>query len=310
MCVDGGVDVARALDVESQIDPAENYTWLDFVKETHRFNYKTVYHALDDLLPKLKKVVSKITAGKGFVMVKDGLAEPFTMKEAASLEHTVTYWIDCGNGEQTLKTIPLQKFMEEHLNLMSCFNKVVFKPNDVALQPREFNTWGGFQAKLVTNIDMDKVNPWLGHIRDVWANGDEHTYRYIMSWFKQGFTSPETPCGVALLIRGDQGAGKTMVADFVADHVYGRTLSLTTTGLDSILARFNKCIMSRVFINVNELCTINESFHVAFDKLKPLITDKTLQIEPKFGEHLQIQNCANFLLSTNHTFTVKFAGSI
>ena len=36
-----------------------------------------------------------------------------------------------------------------------------------------------------------------------------------------------------------------------------------------------------------------------------MITDKKLQIEPKYGEHITIQNCANFLCTTNHSFTVK-----
>jgi hypothetical protein len=68
--------------------------------------------------------------------------------------------------------------------------------------------------------------------------------------------------------------------------------------------------MSRVFININELCTVNESFHSAFDKIKPMITDKYLQIEPKFGEHITIQNCANFLCTTNHRFTMKLEGNV
>ena len=304
-CAKGGADVAREMQVESEVDPKDNYCWLDFVKETHMLPYRDLYHAMDEVLPKVKRLLSVVAQGKLVVMVKDNIDNPYAMKELKDLFHTVCYYVVNSKGDKVLNEQRLSKFIEINLNLLPCFSNIVFKPNGVELNPWELNTWAGFRAKPVETINMEMVNPWLTHIRDVWADGNDQYYRYILSWIKHIVSHPERPSEIALIIKGAQGIGKTMVAQFLATHVFGKAISLTTTGLDSILGRFNKCIMSRVFINVNELTTVNESFHSAFDKLKPLITDHELQIEPKFCEQIKIQNCANFLCTTNHDFTVK-----
>ena len=143
------------------------------------------------------------------MIIKDNADNPYAIKDDSMLVHTVDYL----GPKARVVSVPLAKFIKDHLNLLPCFTNLVFKPNNVGLGERELNTWAGFNAKLVTKVDMDKVEPWLNHVRDVWADGDELIYRYIMSWIKQVATHPERPSGVALAIRGEQSTGKTMVAD-------------------------------------------------------------------------------------------------
>ena len=88
----------------------------------------------------------------------------------------------------------LHQFVERHLNTLPCFSSIVFKPNGIGLLKDEFNMWPGFQAKRVPEVDMTKVTPWLQHIRECWAAGDEGYYRYIMSWLKQVRPTPAKKC--------------------------------------------------------------------------------------------------------------------
>ena len=299
-------DVTRHLEIRSRVNKEDEYYWLDFLKETHHRKFETYQAAQQILLSRLPRILSVVTAGKGMVVVKDNTESPFAMKCLRDLLHTVSWMSPPDDeGKREVETQPLSCFIKKHLNSLPCFSSIVFKPNDVGLRKTELNTWPGFRANIVGVVNMDLVNPWLDHIRHVWADGNEDHYRYILSWLRHVMKHPETPSGIALVMQGAQGAGKTLPGDFLADNVFGRALSLTTTGLDSITARFNACFMSKVFVNANELTTMSDSYHSAFDKMKAFITDKTVQIEQKNKEHITINNCANFLCTTNHDWTVK-----
>ena len=297
-CAEAGseYDATKHVRVRSRVDKDDNFDWLDFQKLTHGHVYPSYEHAQDGILMVLPRILSLVTAGAGMVVVKDNAETPFAIKNLQSLVHTVAW----GGSTQELPA-----FIKANKNLLPCFSSIVFKPNDVGLKPNELNTWPGFRAQLVQEVGMELVLPWLNHIRDVWASGDEHYYRYIMSWLHHILTHPEVPSEKALVIMGEQGAGKTITGDFLCGNVFGRAVSLTTTGLDSITARFNACFMSKIFINANELTTMGDTYHGAFDKMKAFITDKTVQIEQKGREHINMNNCANFLCTTNHDWTVK-----
>ena len=185
------------------------------------------------------------------------------------------------------------------------YNKIVFKPEDHDLQPRELNTWGGFQAKTVTDIDPGKFEKLLHHIKFAWANGEEDQFNYLLTWLAITVKKPWLGTRVALLIQGSQGSGKTMICSFLMKYLYGYNQSCITTGIEPLTQRFNSILRSKLFINANELCTTSENFSSTFDKMKTLITEDKITIEVKGVEPFQIDNYANFILTTNHKFTVK-----
>jgi hypothetical protein len=302
------------------ISPKENYCWLDFQHETHLVQYASEDEALNQILPRLRKVMAIVVGGRGSVIIKDHTDNPFAVKKLNDLIHRVCYTDDDNDndGEAStdedsersqkkikIKCVPIRSFVEKHLNLMPCYNRIVFKPNNIGLEPREINIWANFKANQVDQVDMTFVQPWLNHIREVWASDNDHLYRYIMSWIKQVLTHPERPSGIALIIHGKPGSGKTVVAEFLSRFVFGRGISLTTSGLSALTDRFNGCLMGKVFVNANELTTTSESFHSTFDRLKAIITDPWIQIEEKGLERFEIQNCINILGTTNHRFGVS-----
>ena len=137
------------------------------------------------------------------------------------------------------------------------------------------------------------------HIREVWADGDENIYQYIISWIAKIVKTPWDKTMVAIVIQGVQGAGKTIICDFIYHYLLGKPLCCQTTGIDKLIQRFNGCIMSKLFINANEIASFEDSFHSAFDKIKTLITDSQVQIELKNIEPFMIDNFANVILTTN-----------
>ena len=80
---------------------------------------------------------------------------------------------------------------------------------------------------------------------------------------------------------------------------------MRASGLDTITQRFSSCIMGKGFGAIDELSVVGESFTAAFDKMKSLITDDTIQIEQKGIDTIVVENYFNLIATTNHKNSIK-----
>jgi hypothetical protein len=129
-----------------------------------------------------------------------------------------------------------------------------------------------------------------------------------MSWIWRIINEPWNKTGIFMLFYGKQGTGKTIIADFLIEHVFGKNLSFSTNGIKPLTQRFNGCTMSKLFCCCNELSTISDSgnnWHAGFDSMKNLITDKLISVEKKGFEHIVVDNHINFIGTTNNPNCVK-----
>ena len=209
-------------------------------------------------------------------------------------------------AQDKTQTIPLKQYIIDNRIEFPMFNDIVFKPEDHDLKPHEFNTYSGFKAQEVADINMDIVNVFINHIRDVWACGNDTYYKYMMSWIAQIIKTPWKKTDIAILLQGGQGSGKTLPCQILYDRVFGKNLGVSASGIGSLTQRFNGTTMSKLFCKVDELSVVDgDSFNASFDKMKSLITDSHLQVEKKGMEHITIDNHINFIMTTNHRHTVK-----
>ena len=152
---------------------------------------------------------------------------------------------------------------------------------------------------------MQIVDVFTKHVKEVWANNDDIVYKYILSWLAQIIKTPYKQTGVAILLQGGQGSGKTLPCDILQERVFGLNLAGTSSGLGSLTQRFNKQAMGKILRIVNELSIVEPgSFTASFDKMKSLITDRRVEVEQKGLEHIEIENFTNFIFTTNHTNAV------
>jgi phage/plasmid-associated DNA primase len=97
------------------------------------------------------------------------------------------------------------------------------------------------------------------------------------------------PCrkpGVALVLRGRQGTGKTVLVDILRT-IIGPANTLVTPDKDRILGRFNSAIMNKILLVGEEMLFAGD--RATTDKLKHLITGQTIPVEFKFGDTLRYQ---------------------
>ena len=311
---DSGFEIERVKDRVRKEQPVKREDHFKFIDLLRKYNKRdfSMGSGLDEFTKDVSSCVSMcINSDTTFCMYSNDENQFDLTTKIPKLSFSVSQMeTDAqGKSKETKSKYTLQQYMIDECLKFPLYTKMVFKPNDVGLGNNELNTWAGFKAQKVGDVDMDIVNVFLNHIKDVWANGNEEYYRYLLSWIAQVIKTPEKKTEVAIVLQGGQGSGKTLPNDILLQRVFGRNIGMSASGLGSLTQRFNGSTMGKVFCKVDELSVLDSDSHGAcFDKMKSLITDSTIQIEKKGMEHIMIDNHSNFIMTTNHRHTIKVEG--
>ena len=100
----------------------------------------------------------------------------------------------------------------------------------------------------------------------------------------------------ALLIRGDQGSGKSAIGELMRRIIGDRNVVKPSN--DEVTARFTVWQEGAQLAVIEELMSLGR-LELA-NRLKPVITEPTLRIEEKYGTPYSIPNHLNLLCFTNH----------
>ena len=280
----------------------DHITWVDLQKKYHNREFESFEEMLEIILNEVSQVISYIQGGQSVYTMYSNGDHPFDLTKRLpylNLKYKA-YPVD--------REISLQKLLFTNPLKFPLYNKIVFKPMNYGLKRHERNTWIGFKSEKRDSYNMNSVEIFLKHIREVLADGDEYNYKYIMTWLWRLLNEPWKKTGIFMLFYGLQGTGKTIVSEFLIKYVIGKHLSFSTNGIKPLTQRFNGCTMSKLFCCCNELSTINDTgnnWHAGFDSMKNLITDDLISVEKKGLEHIMIENHINFIGTTNNPNCIK-----
>ena len=116
---------------------------------------------------------------------------------------------------------------------------------------------------------------------------------------------PELKTRICLFAHSkNHGAGKNTLTDFLINHVIGSYSSGKAAGLESLTQKHNTILQAKKLIVINECSATRDSFKSSFDKIKSMITDNNIIVEPKGIDSYQIKNLANFIILTNHLYSL------
>lgn len=139
------------------------------------------------------------------------------------------------------------------------------------------------------------VDMFVDHVR--FNVADEREQRIIIDWLAYVVQNPGKRVNWALLIQGAQGSGKSyfvkMLQYVLGDHV--RNLDPT-----AIAGRFTGWAHGALVIGVEEIRISGTNRYEVLDRMKPFITNDTVQIEEKGRDHRTVPNFTSYLMLTNH----------
>ncbi len=193
-----------------------------------------------------------------------------------------------------IKWVPLAKFWLGHRGRRQ-YSDIVFSPNqDVA---GAYNLWRGFQV-------TPKKGDWSRfreHLLDNVCGGDESLYRTVFGWWANLFQNPDKKVGTALVLRGKQGVGKSIIGVFFG-HLIGRAHYRPVADQRFLTGQFNAHMMGCLLLQADEAIWAGDK--KAEGSLKNLITAARIPVEFKGKEVIWIENHVLVFITTNSHWAV------
>lgn len=176
-------------------------------------------------------------------------------------------------------------------------NGIVFDPSGEA-DGEYYNLWRGFAVK--PNANAGSCQRFLDHIAENVCRGDVDLFAWVMGWFAAMVQWPTDKLGTALVLRGGQGTGKTIVGRMIGS-LLGQHYALVA---DSryIVGRFNSHLANSLLLQLDEATWGGD--HAAAGKLKDLITGDWQYIEYKGKEPVKVRNYVRLLVTGNNNWLV------
>lgn len=228
----------------------------------------------------------------------DGAAPPLLLAPA-DFGHLIAPWkVLLPNKDGGLVPKVAYDFWMKHPRRRE-YDRIIFEPGKPT-GAREYNLWKGFTFEPKEGPGADA---FLRHLHEVVCDGDEKLTRYVLDWFAALFQYPAHKVGTALVLRGEQGTGKTLVGE-----AFGRLLGrhyAVVSDKEHLFGRFNFHFSDALLIQAEEAFWAGNPQHEA--KLKDMITGRKQMREKKFGDAEQINSYARLLFTTNNMWAVPAA---
>jgi hypothetical protein len=138
------------------------------------------------------------------------------------------------------------------------------------------------------------------HIYNVLGGGDPKAGRYIEWWNAWLAQNPGLPAEAVLALRGDEGAGKGVLARALLKWfgIYGLPISDPKHLIGSFSGHLQHCCL----LYLDEAFAANNAG--AEGRLKSLVTEPTIMIEPKYFQAFQVPNLLHILMASNNDWVV------
>jgi hypothetical protein len=163
--------------------------------------------------------------------------------------------------------------------------------------PGAYNLWKGFSYKPSRNGSCER---YLDHIHDHVCRGNGERFDWVMGWMAHTVQRPWEKPGTAIVMKGVQGAGKSIVAQhFGALMRHHHVTVYTPRGM---LGQFNSHTASALLVQVEEGFWAGDK--AAEGALKHLITGPTVVLEKKGVDAIELPSFHRYMMTSNERWTV------
>jgi Family of unknown function (DUF5906) len=180
------------------------------------------------------------------------------------------------------------------------YERFDFLPPPRTCPDNVLNTWRGFAAEAIQE-PTGSADKFVTHLRTLF--GPENS-QYVLKWLASLIQKPGEHTGVALVIVGGQGSGKSTAFETFMKKVIGsRYFGQTNNPENDLFSRFGFLKNSKVLVVIDDFNV--GTLKMNADPFKAYITGETVPFESKGKMSIELLNCANFVLTTNKHDPVK-----
>lgn len=182
------------------------------------------------------------------------------------------------------------------------YDGVAFAPGR-SLGPKHLNLWRGFTVE--PKNDPAGWSRLKEHLLLHVCGGDQASYQYILNWLAFAVQQLDRPIGVALVLIGKKGAGKSIITEILG-HLFGQH-TFVTSRMDDVIGRFNARLETTALLGLEE--AVAPQNRAADGTLKDLVTRPLLRLEGKFFGVWDAPNHLRIVVTSNNEHVVRADGS-
>jgi hypothetical protein len=171
-------------------------------------------------------------------------------------------------------------------------------PNNAPGTPGYLNLWRGFSVKPIAKANGYRT--FHDHLLNNVCAGDEALFAWLFGLFAHAVQRPRERIGVALVLRGKMGSGKTIVGE-----VFGSLFAAHYFLVDDpryVTGQFNAHMASCILLQADEAVWAGDK--AAEGRLKGLITSPKQQIEAKGVDPIPLPNYVRLVMTSNEGWVV------
>ena len=149
--------------------------------------------------------------------------------------------------------------------------------------------------------------PWdliQEYLQNVICDGNLPLYEYLIQFLAHMVQRPEEKPGVMIIFLGRQGTGKGMFFQLLS-KLWPRT-TLVVSDIAQVVGQFNAALERNFAICMDE--AIFSGDKKSQDRLKSLVTEKTLRIEQKYQPSRTIDSVHRIFAASNHEHFSRIEG--
>ena len=248
----------------------------------------------DNAIDELNKTYAMVLAGSKAVVLQeypneDGETDIRLLSTEDFKKWHGNRFVNTKNGLKLLSNVWLSSPKRRQ------YSGITFSPN--SFPENYYNLWRGFAFEPSSAGSCQLL---LNHIFNNVCRCDENLYFWVIGWFAQMVQVPEEKIGTALVLRGKQGCGKTIVGS-----IFGKLFGphyVQVADSRYIVGRFNSHMSSALFLHCDEGFWAGDK--AAEGKLKDLVTGEYQLIEYKGKEPIKVRNLIRLFVTSNHDWVV------
>lgn len=179
--------------------------------------------------------------------------------------------------------------------------KVIFDPRLPPYRAGErgiLNLWQGFAVVAGEGGSCEKFKH---HLLSNICDGRLELYQWLWNWMAHMFQYPWEKPSTAVVLRGETGVGKSIVAGVIC-RLIGGAHAMSTSNPDLLTGKFNRIIADKMFVSGEEISWGGDMRGNAI--LKDRISAETMQIEPKGVDAMTVGSYHRWMLITNEGWPV------
>jgi len=190
------------------------------------------------------------------------------------------------------------------------YDEIIFDPrlppggND---QTHVYNMFRGWPIKMDAKFlkpasIMKKWKKTRDHIHEVICRGNPLHTRWVLAWMSERFKHPERLAMVAIVLLGEEGAGKGTFATDIVGGCYHPQHFLPIASQELLTGRFNMHLADSLLVFADEAFFAGDPRGTG--PLFAMITERTVMHEAKFLNAVPLPNMRAIIMASNNMLVI------